>query len=159
MFRLFIFAILACGLAVAGSGCCGFNGLACQGSMGACGGSCGGACGTPGGCGPAAVGCGECADDCGGACDTGCDTACDTGCYPCGPLSLIMKLANHNTWCGSGCGEKYWGGWHGDPPDCCDPCDRCGNWTGPGQTMQASHTGQPVEELQTMGRAYSHNRR
>jgi hypothetical protein len=38
--------------------------------------------------------------------------------------------------CGaSSCGcdsEVYWCEWHNDPPRCCDPCDRCGNWVGPG---------------------------
>jgi hypothetical protein len=34
--------------------------------------------------------------------------------------------------CGSGCGECYCGDWHSDPPDCCDPCDCHGNWTGHG---------------------------
>ena len=33
----------------------------------------------------------------------------------------------------SGCGgEPYWSEWHNDPPCCNDPCDRCGNWIGPG---------------------------
>jgi hypothetical protein len=32
----------------------------------------------------------------------------------------------------SGCSsEAYWCEWHNDPPRCCDPCDRCGNWIGP----------------------------
>jgi hypothetical protein len=32
----------------------------------------------------------------------------------------------------SGCSdEAYWCEWHNDPPRCCDPCDRCGNWVGP----------------------------
>jgi hypothetical protein len=37
--------------------------------------------------------------------------------------------------CGSGScgcsGEVYWSEWHNDPPCCCDPCNRCGQWTGP----------------------------
>jgi hypothetical protein len=33
--------------------------------------------------------------------------------------------------CGSGCGEVYWSEWHNDPPDCLDPCNRCGNYVGP----------------------------
>jgi hypothetical protein len=35
---------------------------------------------------------------------------------------------------GSSCGcnsEVYWSEWHNDPPRCCDPCNRCGQWTGP----------------------------
>ena len=35
-------------------------------------------------------------------------------------------------YCFGGCGETYWGDWYGDPPDCNDPCDTCGNWTGGG---------------------------
>jgi hypothetical protein len=31
-----------------------------------------------------------------------------------------------------GCGEVYHSEWHNDPPDCCDPCDCWGNYTGPG---------------------------
>ena len=83
-----------------------------------------------------------------------------------------MKMVNHNTWCGCGCGERYWGDWCGDPPDCCEPCDRCGNWTGPGQTVQVGHSGEATTELvaapnasqdvraaQTTGRNYNKNRR
>jgi hypothetical protein len=25
----------------------------------------------------------------------------------------------------------YWSEWHNDPPRCCDPCNRCGQWVGP----------------------------
>ncbi|MEE8451131.1 MAG: hypothetical protein V3R99_04420 [Thermoguttaceae bacterium] len=49
---------------------------------------------------------------------------------PCGPLSFVHSLFHAPSWdCGS-CGERYWGDFHGDPPECCDPCDRCGNFTG-----------------------------
>ncbi|MGA2068294.1 MAG: hypothetical protein ABSG86_25200 [Thermoguttaceae bacterium] len=34
--------------------------------------------------------------------------------------------------CGPGCGECYAGEWQSDPPDCMDPCDGHGNWTGRG---------------------------
>jgi hypothetical protein len=34
--------------------------------------------------------------------------------------------------CGGCSCEMYWSEWHNDPPQCCDPCDRCGNWIGPG---------------------------
>jgi len=138
MAKRLILVILACGLAAASSGCCFFNGLACGGPLGACGGpcgplmasGCGGGCATD--CGPA---CGSaCPTDCQAPCDTACAGPCDVGCgpsrYPCGPLSLVFGLINQRTWCGSGCGERYRGDWCGDPPDCHDPCDRCGNWTG-----------------------------
>ena len=71
-----------------------------------------------------------------------CDSFCPPDCGPpcgrcgpcgprfCGPLSLIFALLSGPTWCGDGCGEIYWGDFHGDPPDCCDPCDCHGNYTG-----------------------------
>jgi hypothetical protein len=35
--------------------------------------------------------------------------------------------------CNRGCGEIYKDEWYSDPPDCCDPCDRChGEYTGQG---------------------------
>lgn len=34
-------------------------------------------------------------------------------------------------WCGSACGERYWGDDWSYPPDCVDPCDTCGNFVGP----------------------------
>ncbi len=65
---------------------------------------------------------------------------CSDGCRPmtchdksyCGPLTCIFALFTRDCWCGSGCGERYWGDFYGDPPDLCDPCDRCGNYTGRG---------------------------
>jgi hypothetical protein len=138
--RIFL-VVRAWGLAAASSGCR-LNGMACGGPLGACGGPCGPPMASSGGCGG-----GGCATDCGpsygSSCQTGCRAApcetacaepCDVGCgppcRPCGPLSLVFGLINHKTWCGSGCGERYWGDWYGDPPHCHDPCDRCGNWTG-----------------------------
>ena len=47
------------------------------------------------------------------------------GYTPCGYLKYMLT-------CGAGCSEIYWGEWISEPPDCCDPCDHCGNWTGPG---------------------------
>jgi hypothetical protein len=43
--------------------------------------------------------------------------------------------------CGcTGCGrEAYWSEWHNDPPRCCDPCDRCGNWVGPSYGYRAPY--------------------
>jgi len=113
---------LVCGLMVAASGC----GL-CHGGM-----SCGVPICTTGNCGP----------DCQPTCDAGCGGSCGQcgdPCAPCGPLSVVHKLLHPPTWktvacggCGNcgGCGERYWGDFHGDPPECCDPCDRCGNYTG-----------------------------
>jgi hypothetical protein len=47
-------------------------------------------------------------------------------CSSCGPTTFAEKSA-----CRTGCGEIYWDEWLSDPPDCCDPCDDCGNWVGP----------------------------
>jgi hypothetical protein len=79
--------------------------------------------------------------DCGYPCRTPGARACNpcaTGCRPmtchdrtfCGPLSGIFALFTRNSWCGGSCGERYWGDFYSDPPDFCDPCDRCGNYTG-----------------------------
>ena len=99
-----------------------------------CDGGCDGDCGRPCGrfCGPA----------CGRACDTGCDPCGDPcgecGCGRCwnrGPLTWIFALLAPPCWCGRGCGERYWGDFYGDPPDCWDPCDCYGNYTGGGHVV------------------------
>ena len=84
---------------------------------------------------------GGCGEDCGypyrfprvRSCDP-----CADGCRPltckdktyCGPLTPIFALFTRDCWSSTGCGERYWGDFYGDPPDYCDPCDRCGNYTG-----------------------------
>lgn len=50
---------------------------------------------------------------CGSACGTAACGTCDDGCGSCG-----------------GCGELYIDPWINHPPDCCDPCDSCGNFNG-----------------------------
>jgi hypothetical protein len=59
--------------------------------------------------------------------------------YPCGPLTWLFALfagpgCAEGGCFGGGCGEVYYGDWSSDPPDCCDPCDRLGNYTGGGVT-------------------------
>ena len=92
-------------------------------------------------------GCGDCgtpcrARNCGGACNSCCDSCCDpcadpcgTGCYGRpwyrGPLSCVFALLTQGC-CGAGCGERYWGDFYSDPPDCWDPCDGYGNYSGGG---------------------------
>lgn len=51
-----------------------------------------------------------------------------------GPLSFVFALFTAGSYpgCYGGCGERYWGDWYGDPPECCDPCDNQGNFTGGG---------------------------
>jgi len=123
-------------------GCCceGPCGPAC-GPCGGCEAPCGPACGPCNGpaCGPA---CGACQTPCGPACGPCngavcgphraccdcCDCECGNGCGP-HPLRWLWGLFDWN--CDCGCGEKYWGDWS-DPPDCHDPCDRCGHYVGRG---------------------------
>jgi hypothetical protein len=47
-------------------------------------------------------------------------------------LSCLFALFMPNTWCGPSCGERYWGDFYTDPPDCEDPCDNSGNYSGGG---------------------------
>ena len=93
--------------------------------------------------------CGDCGSSCGSSCDSCCDSCSEPCCNSCGSccgectcgccggpgiLLHIFRLFHPNHWigCGNncGCGEIYWGDFHGDPPDCCDPCDCRGNFTG-----------------------------
>ncbi|HEV3137405.1 MAG TPA: hypothetical protein VGZ26_05865 [Pirellulales bacterium] len=61
---------------------------------------------------------------------------------------------NGKTWCGSECGEFYWHEWFSHKPECCDPCDRCGNYTRPtqrdayssGATRVAPRAAEPAAE-------------
>ena len=70
---------------------------------------------------------------CGGAeCDI-CDpcSPCYYGEYsPFGPLAAVLRIFRPITWMGPACGERYWGDYMSYPPDCCDPCDCYGNYTG-----------------------------
>ncbi len=144
---------LVSAMVAATSGCCQMGSFLCcpLGSCGAicepthcCDGAyceqCGPACGVSG---PACASCGDVCVDAG--CDTCCDPCGDTCCDPCGgcgcdpcggscwsgcgPLSWLFGGLSWGC-CGSGCGEFYWSDFYSEPPDCCDPCDRCGNWTG-----------------------------
>lgn len=82
---------------------------------------------------------------CGPACPPACEPACGPASVPvcnpsggapaapCGPLTWVFGLFTACGGCyGDGCGETYYGHFAGDPPDCCDPCDRWGNYTGGG---------------------------
>ena len=103
-------------------------------------GSCGGTACGPGACASAGEpACNDCGTACGGACSEPCETACGqcggaspAACGPpCGPLTWLFAILTHG-YCGQGCGEVWWGDWHGSPPDCSDPCNRCGEYTGSG---------------------------
>jgi hypothetical protein len=79
--------------------------------------------------------CPPCGRSCGACCDSGCDPCGDGCCEHCwhqGPISFLFALFTPCRWCGPGCGERYWGDFYGDPPDCWDPCDCHGNYTGGG---------------------------
>lgn len=93
----------------ASSGCCCFS---CQG------GSCGQCCF----CLPKPIVWDGCCNDCGPH-----GQPCGSQCGTCGILPWLI----YGKTCGKGCGDIYWGEWVSDPPDCCDPCDKCtGCWTG-----------------------------
>jgi hypothetical protein len=110
---------------------CGACGPVCGPVGDSCGDVCGPACGAPscdacfnsgcdpcgGPCGPCGGPCGSCGGPCGG---------------PFGWCHPVLAAIFHPFRWGAcnGCGDLYLGDFHGDPPDCCDPCNRCGNWTG-----------------------------
>ena len=90
---------------------------------------------TPGpGCGPTCAG--ACEPACEPACGPDSPAVCNQSCPPaptCGPLTWVFGLFDRGgVWYGDSCGETYYGHFAGDPPDCCDPCDRYGNYTGGG---------------------------
>jgi hypothetical protein len=101
--------------------------------------------------GPMAGPCGdECYDDCAGP---PCNRCCGFGD---GPLACIFSLFHPESYrgCGTGCGgcgERYWGDWYGDPPECCDPCDQHGNftaggWGGGGQYARRAASPMPMSD-------------
>ena len=47
--------------------------------------------------------------------------------------------------CGSDCGELYISDWHNYPPDCQDPCDCHGDYTGKGSRYWGPPSGIPVQ--------------
>lgn len=137
MKQIILFGLLFSALAV-NAGCCTFS--PCYGR------SCGPAACNDGGdsCGPAyrtprlapcnppyaarrVASCNSCGD-----CDP-CNDSCGCGsCRPWyrGPLSCPFAWLLSGIYGCSGCGERYWGDFYGDPPDCYDPCDNCGNYVG-----------------------------
>ncbi len=145
-------ALLMAGLCVLGTGCtnCGWvyepfgPGTLCTGEP--CGSGCGGgcassacsACEAPACTSCAAPACTSCAapTPAACACNTACEpcgtcgNACECTCAsPCGPLTWLFQVLNGG-YCGDGCGEMWWGDFHGAPPTCCEPCNRMGEWTG-----------------------------
>jgi len=79
-----------------------------------------------------------CGGDCGVPCDGGCGACGPCGGPVCWQHPFLAALFHPIQWTGcsrGGCGELYLGDFHSNPPDCCDPCDRCGQWTGGGPVM------------------------
>jgi hypothetical protein len=60
-------------------------------------------------------------------------------CWHRGPLNCVFALLMPVSWWGPSCGERYWGDFYSDPPDCWDPCDGYGNYTG--NTGNTGNTG------------------
>lgn len=142
---------LGCGILLSSSGCCGFlrqgdcgRGCGCE-SCRPCDGDCGPTCGPVrrpvrqriysddgDGCGS-----GSCCPSCGKCCDECC---CQRNfCFH--PLRWIGSLFYCGTWCGPCCGSTYWGEGISDPPDCHDPCNRNGHWTGRSGCASCNHGG------------------
>jgi hypothetical protein len=103
----------------------GCTGPACCDSPCGCGDCCEPGCGLEASC-----GCGDCCEPSCGCGDCGCKKK-SSGCA--GMLSACGRMCSALCGGGScGCsGETYWSEWHNDPPRCCDPCNRCGQWVGP----------------------------
>ena len=114
----------------------------CESYMPMCG------CTGPSCCGEPTCGCG-----CGDCCEAGCgceaelrlqqllravvrlrqrlqaEAGCCSGLFSaCGRMCSAHSAAAAVCGCS---GEVYWSEWHNDPPRCCDPCNRCGQWVGP----------------------------
>jgi len=107
----------------------------------ACGPVCDAPC--PDACGDPCCGVDACGDPCGGV------DVCGDPCGAGGPLRwtggilrATFRFLGFGYPC-NGCGEMYWSDFHSEPPDCWDPCDACGNWTGPGATGQMDYTTGP----------------
>ena len=87
------------------------------------------------------VGCQSCgsSDPCADPCGEGSYGRC----WHRGPLSCVFALFTNGCWFGgcSGCGERYWGDFYSDPPDCWDPCDGYGNYSGGGSVSPAGGGG------------------
>jgi len=93
----------------------------------------------------------ETCDSCAEPCEDPCEAECCHRGRHCGPLTWVFGLFYRCTFPSSGCGERYWGDWYGDPPDCSDPCDQCGNYTGRGKAAQGSVDGEVMPEAPARG--------
>jgi hypothetical protein len=100
-----------------------------------------GNCVRPGcGCGRVdSCGCDSCGPSCGCEPDCGVGPTCGGGCDSPGDGYCCEALFNCLFGCTGCSSEFYWSEWHNDPPRCCDPCDRCGNWIGPSAGYRAPY--------------------
>ncbi len=109
-----------------------------------CGPNCGPSCGHSNCCcGTACRGCGqECGcgspDDCGGSVDGSCG-------------KRRHKWRLFGMFDCAGCGGCYWNEWYNDPPAQCEPCDCCGNYTGPYATCCCQTPCQYQADYSAMG--------
>ncbi|MBI83985.1 MAG: hypothetical protein CMJ81_12365 [Planctomycetaceae bacterium] len=77
-------------------------------------------------CGPSLTGCGSLLES-GVACGEG-EGTCTECAAEGGECGLFHGRLLSNCWNGPDCGEVYFCSWKSDPPDYCDPCNRCGQW-------------------------------
>jgi hypothetical protein len=91
--------------------------------------------------------CGSCGESCGDPCADPCGNGCYGRPWHRGPLSCVFAWLTSGTWWGcSSCGERYWGDFYSDPPDCWDPCDDYGNYTGGGGCRNCGNrSGAPID--------------
>ena len=91
-------------------------------------------------CGGPGLACGaNCGPRCNGPLCRAYEQRVSSGCSTCGTCCPDVGCGGFKGWltqgatCGRGCGSVYAGEWISDPPDCCDPCNRCnGDFTGSG---------------------------
>jgi len=72
---------------------------------------------------------------CNNECSANCGQSCADFCGPCGGCGIfshgLCGCLRNCLSCGRGCNDVYINEWISDPPDCCDPCDKCyGQFTG-----------------------------
>lgn len=91
-------------------------------------------------------------------CANSCWDPCGDRCYGRvwhrGPLSCLFALFIRPSYYGPSCGERYWGDFYSDLPDCWDPCDCYGNYTGGGCQNCSRHNNSEVST--GLGEEYSY---
>ena len=54
----------------------------------------------------------------------------NSGCCLFNCVRCLNRKICAKAYCCDQCGERYWSEWFNDPPECCDPCNDCGAYTG-----------------------------